>query len=337
MFSYVNPGITLDSVLSEITVFEIAAKYLGITELPICINNPCRKDENPSLGLYYSNKYDTISYKDFATGETGNIFGLLSKLWNCTFDEVLKKISEDNDFNSSLKVKHSRQRNSVRRKDTELSVRIRDWEQYDIDFWEKYGISIDWLKFGDVFPISYIILTRSNGSQEYIKAEKYAYVYVERKDGNITLKVYQPYSKKIKWLSKHDSSVIDLWTKLPKSGDKLIITSSRKDALCTWACTGIPCISMQGEGYWPKPQVIAQLKERFNHIFVLFDNDFNSEENHGHLFAKKLSSFFNLIMLELPSELKEKDQSDVVKHYGKQKLRDVVLSLINTALNNLNE
>jgi len=337
MFSYVNPGITLDSILSETTVFEIASKYLGITELPICINNPCRKDENPSLGLYYSDKYDTISYKDFATGETGNIFGLLAKLWNCTFDEVLRKISEDNDFNSSLKVTHSRQRHIVKRKDTELSVKIRDWEDYDIEFWEKYGISIEWLKFGDVFPISYIILTRSNSSEEYIKAEKYAYVYVERKDGNITLKVYQPYSKKMKWLSKHDSSVIDLWTKLPKCGDKLIITSSRKDALCTWACTGIPCISMQGEGYWPKPQVIAQLKERFKHIFVLFDNDFNSEENHGHLFAKKLSSFFNLIMIELPSELKEKDQSDVVKHYGKQKLRDVVLSLINTSLNNLNK
>ena len=337
MFSYINPGVTLDNILSKISVFEIAAKYLGITELPICINNPCRKDENPSLGLYYSDKYNTISYKDFATGKTGNIFGLLADLWGCNFDEVLNKISDDMDFNISTKLKITHKNNVVKRTHTDLSVKIRDWEDYDIEFWDKYGISIEWLKFGDVFPISYIILTRDNGYQEYIKAEKYAYVYVERKDGKVTLKVYQPYSTKMKWLSKHDASVIDLWTKLPQKGDKLIITSSRKDALCTWANTGIPCISMQGEGYWPKPQIIEQLKQRFKYIFVLFDNDFSSDENHGRLFAEKLSNFFNLIMLELPTELQEKDQSDIVKHYGKQKLRDVVLSLINTSINNLKQ
>ena len=337
MFSHINPGVTLDDVLSKMSVFDIAAKYLGVTELPICINNPCRKDENPSLGLYYSNKYNTISYKDFATGETGNIFGLLTDMWNCTFDEMLDKIMSDNNITPSSKVRISHKYHIIKRSNTDLSVKIRDWEDYDIDFWSKYGISLEWLKFGDVYPISYIILTKGNGYQEYIKAEKFAYVYVERKDGKVTLKVYQPYSQKMKWLSKHDSSVIDLWTKLPEKGDKLIITSSRKDALCTWACTGIPCVSMQGEGYWPKEQVIEQLKERFKYVFVLFDNDFSAPENHGQLFAKKLSSHFNLLMLELPTELQEKDQSDIVKHYGRQKLRDVVLSLINTSINNLNK
>lgn len=335
MFSYVNPGITLDDILSKISVFDIANRYLGVSKLPTCINNPCRKDDKPSLGLYYNDAYDIILYRDFATFDSGNIFTLLSKLWKCSFQEVLEKISQDNDIHP-VQIQITRGRHVVKRSNTDLSVKVRDWEEHDIEFWNKYGISIEWLKFGDVFPISYIILTKDDGHQEYIKAEKYAYVYVEKKDGKITLKVYQPYSERLKWLSKHDASVIDLWTKLPKKGDKLIITSSRKDALCTWACTGIPCVSMQGEGYWPKPQVIEQLKSRFNHIFVLFDNDFKSKENHGHLFAEKLCNFYGLQMLELPTELQEKDQSDVVKHYGKKVLRDVVLSLINTSLNNLN-
>lgn len=332
MFSYINKDVTLDDLLSKVTVFDILSNYFGVTKLPACINNPCRKDDNPSLGLYYNKEYNTILFKDFATGETGNIFTLLCKLWNCSFSSTLNKINDDietfDNYNIETRRVHHRR---IKKSETKLEVKMRDWKDYDLEFWNKYGISKDWLVFGNIFPISHIILTKDNNTQ-YIKAEKYAYVYIENKDDKITLKVYQPYSKRLKWLSKHDSSVIDLWTKLPESGEHLIITSSRKDALCTWACTGIPCISMQGEGYWPKPQVIKQLKDRFKNIFVLFDNDFNANENHGHIFAEKLSKFYNLNMIELPSGLQEKDQSDVVKHYGKDKLREIIYNLINNTL-----
>lgn len=333
MFSYVNPGISLESILSKVTVFDILSTYIGVHELPICINNPCRKDENPSLGLYYSSKYNTVSYKDFATGETGNLFGLLMNMWHCSFDEVLAKIDSDIKSMSPKELQIQRKGKSlVRRVNSDLQVKIRDWKDYDYEFWNKYGINHKWLEFGDVFPIDYIIIKRENNTQ-YIKAEKYAYVYVERKDGIVTLKIYQPYSERMKWLSKHDGSVIDLWTKIPKEGDKLIITSSRKDALCTWANTGIPCVSFQGEGYWPKEHVIQQLKDRFKHVYVLFDNDFKSEVNHGQLFAQKLCDYFNLENLTLPTELGEKDQSDIVKHYGPKVLKNVIMTLLKQSKN----
>ena len=334
MFNYVNPGITLEYILSKVTIFDILSAYLGVTELPICINNPCRKDENPSLGLFYSSKYNTVSYKDFATGETGNLFGLLMNMWHCSFDEMLAKI--DKDLNSlspkELQIK-TKGGHHIRDIHSDLQVKTRDWESYDDEFWGKYGLNRKWLKFGDVYPISYIIITNENGTQ-YIKADKYAYVYVERKDGKITLKTYQPYSERLKWLSKHDGSVIDLWTKIPKTGENLIITSSRKDALCTWAITGIPCVSFQGEGYWPKEHVIQELKDRFKNIYVIFDNDFKSDENHGQIFAKKLCDYFKLTNLTLPLQYGEKDQSDIVKHYGPKKLYDIIKELIKESKNN---
>jgi len=255
-------------------------------------------------------------------------------MWHCSFEEVLCRIN--NDINSlsptELQIK-AKGKASIKRTKSDLQVQIRDWKDYDDEFWSKYGLNREWLKFGDVYPISYIIITKETGTQ-YIKAERYAYVYVERKDGIVTLKVYQPYSERMKWLSKHDGSVIDLWTKIPQNGDKLIITSSRKDALCTWAITGIPCVSFQGEGYWPKEHVIQQLKDRFKHVYVLFDNDFKSEVNHGQIFAEKLCNHFNLENLTLPIELQEKDQSDVVKHYGPKVLKDVIKTLINQSKNN---
>ena len=105
-------------------------------------------------------------------------------------------------------------------------------------------------------------------------ADKYAYAYVEKKEGHITLKIYQPFNTKgFKWSNQHDGSVISLWTKLPKLGDKVCICASLKDALCLWANTGIPSIALQGEGYGISDTVIKELKERFTNVYILFDND----------------------------------------------------------------
>ena len=144
----------------------------------------------------------------------------------------------------------------------ELNVKIRKLKKYDIEFWESFGINEKWLNFGLIYPISHIFL--HNDQVDYLfSADKYAYVYIEYKDNIPTFKIYQPYSNKTKWLNNHDKSVWDLWNKLPVEGDNLIITSSRKDALCIWANCNIPSTSLQAESYLPKQQVVKQLKERF--------------------------------------------------------------------------
>jgi hypothetical protein len=76
-------------------------------------------------------------------------------------------------------------------------------------------------------------------------------------------------NKRYKWLSDGNSSIWSLWSQLPDYGDKLIITSSVKDALCLWANIHVPSCSMQSETTVPKPQIIEQLKRRFKHIYVL--------------------------------------------------------------------
>ena len=153
-----------------------------------------------------------------------------------------------------------------------------------------------------------------DGITKIIPADKYAYAYIERKDGIVSIKIYQPFSDTMKWISKHDSSVWDLWTKLPESGERLIITSSRKDALCLWA------------------NVVNQLKQRFKNIYVLYDNDFKAvekgEENHGRVFGKHLSDMFGLIQIEIPEFYRSKDPSDLFRDWGKEVFRTVMQSLI---------
>lgn len=319
-------SISLADIRKVYSDYDVARKVLGIQSIPCVVCSPLRDDKRPSLGFYYT-KSGNIGYKDFATNDQGSLYDFLGKLWNKSYNAVISDLSIELGVHNNVTLSSKPSRSLMRRTSSTLEVKVREFRDYDLEFWGKFGISKEWLKFGEVYPITTMFFTKG-GVTKSIPADKYAYAYVERKDDNVTIKVYQPFSERVKWLSKHDSSVWDLWTKLPESGDKLIITSSRKDALCLWANTGIPAVSLQGEGYIPKKHVVDQLKSRFKTIYVLYDNDFKSEENHGRLFGKYLSDTFGLIQIEIPDEYQSKDPSDLYRDWGKDVFLKVILSLI---------
>ena len=325
MISKGQDTITIKDLREVISDDEVASKYLNITSVPILILSPLRKEKNPSVSIFRLPD-GNIGFKDFGTNEKGTIYDLLSKIWNISKKQVYRRILKDNISSVYLINKTKSRKKKLKTNYSTLNVKIREWKSWDIEFWESFGISLEWLKFGDVYPISTIFI---NENKVTIPAEKYAYVYVERKDNKVTLKIYQPYSTNYKWMSKNDSSVWDLWTKIPEKGDKLIITSSRKDALCVWENTGIPAISLQGEGYIPKESVINELKSRFTDIYILYDNDFQSEENHGRIYGKHLSTLFGLKQIEIPDKYKSKDPSDLCKNYGREVVKTVILTLLN--------
>lgn len=330
-FAQGSTSVTLDDIYGSVSDLDLISHYLGVSKVPCIINSPLRKDSRPSFG-FYSNDGIKINYTDLSTKDRGGVIDLLSKLWNTDFKGVLKRI--DNDLPNIAKTsrpvfisEHSSKRKSFN-SDVDIQCRVRTWKQHDLDFWERSGISLEWLQFGDVHPISHTIITNRNG-KHIIPADKYAYAYVERKDGEVSLKIYQPYSETFKWTNKHDSSVWDFWTKIPETGENLIITSSRKDALCVWENTGIPCVSLQAESYLPKEHVLNELKERYTNIYVLYDNDFQSEVNNGRMLGEHLSNQFDLIQIEIPNEYKSKDPSDLCKNHGRNQVSNVIHKLIN--------
>ena len=324
MVSKGQDNININDVREITSDDEVVSKYLGINSVPIIMLSPLRKDKNPSLSIFRLPD-GNIGYKDFGTGEKGIVYDLLSKLWNISIKQVYRRIIDDYSPSNTLINKTKRQR-KLRKSCTTLNVKTREWRDWDLEYWNKYGISKEWLEYAEVYPISTLFF---NNDKTTIPAEKYAYVYVERKDNKVTLKVYQPYYERFKWISKHDSSVWDLWTKIPITGDKLIITSSRKDALCVWSNSGIPSLSLQGEGYIPKESVINELKSRYKDIYVLYDNDFQSDVNHGRLYGKHLSELYNLKQIEIPDEYRSKDPSDLCMNYGREVVRNVILQLTN--------
>lgn len=325
-------SITLEDILARITEFDILYYYFNVSELPTIIHSPLRQDNRPSFGLYTSDG-KRVHYTDFATKDKGGLFDLLMKYWGENYKEMLNHLWKDlpNFSNANVQfnsIKSGRTYQSLKSRNIDLQCKIREWRNYDIEYWASYGISLEWLKYADIYPISHKIVI-SDGHRYVFGADKYAYAYVERKEGKVTLKIYQPFNKEgYKWSSNIDRSVWSLWTKIPKFGNNLIISSSVKDCLNIMCNLGIPAICMQGEGYKPKPQIIEELKSRYKNIILFYDNDYNNPDNPGRKDSMELSLEYNLKRVEIPAKYESKDPSDLFKKYG----RDRYLEIMNEIL-----
>lgn len=328
MISSGNFSGTLGDVHRVTTQAQITSYYLGIRDIPCIICSPLRRDEKPSMGIYSPNGTD-VNFIDFGTGERGSIFTLLRKMWNTSFADTLKRICADfTRFSTSASVRASIPScrivgNPDHSRSVDMQCKVREWRDYDIEYWESYGVPLKWLKYADVYPISHKIITK-NGNSYVFGADKYAYAYVEFKKGKTTLKIYQPYNKSgFKWANKHDKSVISLWTKVPEYGDRICICSSLKDALCLWANTGIPALAIQGEGYSMSNTAVSELKRRYKEIYILLDNDEAGVQD-----ALKLSESTGFTNIVLPKEYGAKDVSDLyLLLQDKEYFKSIILGL----------
>jgi hypothetical protein len=313
-----SSSISKAEVFAKFSETQVLSKvFPQITHIPCRINSPLRVDKHPSFSIYMGSN-NHIYYKDFGdSSEKGSLLDLLCKYWNCTFSQCLDKIcaimidAKCDDLTVRPTIK------TLTRKDvsqnTKIQVVVRPWQDYDIEYWKNYGIELKWLKYAKVSPISYKIITKKDPetgkSKRYIfPADKLAYVYQEKKDGKLQIKIYQPKNTKgFKWCSSMDGSVISLWTRVPETGDRIVICSSLKDALCLSCQLGIPAIAPQGEGYNISESACKELRRRYKKVFICFDID-EAGKKDAEALAEK-TGFINVV----PDLGKQKDLSDYYK------------------------
>lgn len=319
-----KPSTDLENIYSKVSDLDILHHYFGITHVPCMINSPLRRDNNPSLSFYSKDGIEVL-WTDFSTKEGGDIIHLMSKYWGESHIDTVRHLWEDlpKITNISGYAQLSKKRYIVKKTNVILKCKVREWKDYDLEFWNSFGISKKWLEYADVYPISHKIIIK-NDEKFVFSADKYAYAYVEFKDKKTTLKIYQPFNTKgFKWSNNHDRSVISLWTKVPANGLMICICASLKDALCLWANTGIPSIAVQGEGYSMSDTAIEELKKRFKHVYILFDND-----EAGIVDGIKLAEQTGFTNIVLPRINEAKDISDLYKSLeNKEQFKEIMLNL----------
>lgn len=313
-----NDLITREDILKHSTQEQIYSFYLGekIENLGV-YHSPLREDNIPSFALFFHKiNRDIIMFKDFATGDCGDFVVLVQKLFNLNYSQALWKLTYDlgiSQYNINT-VKQEIQYTKIAQKEkVKLGIKIRPWYVIDKNFWKSFGIKKSTLEKFNVFPVSHVFY---NGNA--VKSAKYAYVYAEQKDDELTYKIYQPFEDKLKkWINNANYSVHQGYTQLPKSGELLVITKSLKDVMSIYDCVDIPAIGLQSESVMMKNAVMDEYKSRFNKVICLFDND-----PAGIKLSEEFSTRYNIPYFFVDSIDGAKDFSDLIKAtkdiYGKK-------------------
>ena len=327
--------VTKDGLLQYITDVDVYNFYIGgEISLSHNIKSPLRTEQRPSFGFFKGNSGE-LCFRDFRLG-SGDFVKFVQMRFNLNYFEALSKIAVDLNLTEYFHTKEvsktiNNNPSSIKSRDEimgevvelNLGKKKRDWQAYDLAYWLQFGIDYDTLIKYRVEPIQYVFV---NGNP--IFTGKYAYAYLEDKDGKETYKIYQPFSEDFKWLNNHNESIWQGWTQMPDTADNLIITKSLKDVMAISAVMDIPTVSLQAESVKPKLHIIEELKSRFTNIYLLYDNDYDKETNWGRKFGTELSEEFDLLRLEIHETYESKDFSDLVKNKGQEEAKSILQSMI---------
>lgn len=301
----ITPLLSKESILDRTTQEAIFTQY-GLSPREGVFSNPYRNDNNPSAGFYRKN--GVLYFGDFTGWCNWDCFAFVQHIHNCSFVEALAII--DRDLRSGKVAKVTINKIIEEKRRAEIEVRVKEYNKKDKEYWEQYGISLETLAKYKVYSCDWV---RLNGDVFYIYNKyKPAYAYYF---GDGEFKIYMPKSKS-RFIS--NTSALQGYEQLPRTGELLIIQKSLKDVMLM-SEFGIPSVAVQAETAILSKDIADELKRRFKKIYVWYDND-----DAGNRGAEKLSAYG----FECIHSSKEKDATDYYRKYGTEAFIEEYLQFI---------
>lgn len=323
----IKPKITKDLILSRFSEEQLMEYYLHVPVKKGLFRSPLRKDRRPTCS-FYRNGSNTLIFKDFATGQHLNIFGVVQEMFHCDYFEALRIIAND----MGIVRDKSLQKNSgkinehpIRMQDKEMSkiqVEVQDFTDLELKWWGKYGITLETLKRFNVYSCKHVFL---NG-QLVAKSQQHCPIfgYYGKKYQGIDLwRCYFPKRTSFRFITNWPSKKIQGYDQLPKSGKLLVITKSMKDCLCLYSC-GITACAPNSENLFISDAMLEELKSRFENIVVFYDNDRPGLYN----MAKIRREHPELVYVCIPKEYGSKDISDFYKDHGRKETLNLIKKFV---------
>lgn len=335
--------LTVEEVFSRVTEKEV---YEMIFEEDIIIDKehkyraPYRNDSHADC--YFKEYEGRIEFVDFADiPRSKNCIEVVKRTYNIDYLEALEQINtffklglgySSNSFVKEVKKENFKLYSIVEEsiKERTITLHPRLFNNKDKNFWGQYQISRENLVSDSVVPINIYQSTNRKGKLYSIKPFDIAYAYTEFENNKV--KIYRPYGNKLeKWYTNCNQNDIGSLIHLPKKGNKLIISKSYKDCRVI-RNQSVFSIWLQNEGSFPSKEKLIELCNRFEEVYIWFDND-RAGLSAG-LFLKtylesieEIKSTIFHIYLPIPL-LKEaiSDPSDMLKLRGKDELLEFMSS-----------
>lgn len=313
---------------------DIFSYYLGEECLKKKFRSPFRSDDKrPSCHLYANHKPGEAAFyylQDFGDSKcSGNCFETVAKVLNMNiktqFQEILEKIDQDlclgifeqnkgkygksPTFNRKL-IKEELIKNKTSSILSFTPV-IQDFRQWELEYWEKYGIDTQTLLRYHVHSLRSVTFTKQDGKSFNVFGSKvipaYGYFFNSMKG----IKVYRPKASN-RFLYGGDLPIpyVFGWEQLPATGQTIFITGGEKDVL-SLAAHGFQAIAFNSETAKIPKDKLEDLSKRFQRIIFLYDSDATGiKESKGRV--TELKKAYNVCRIELPLKgtKEEKDISD---------------------------
>lgn len=309
--------LTKELIEKRVSQETLISTYYGVPMQKGLFKAKHRVDHHATVG-YYRNSKGRIIVKDFGSDYCGDWIFVVMNKFCCSYERALMIAANDfgiQKFNDLPKTPIKESKIVLdEKKEAIIQVEIRPFQQYELDWWAKFGITEKTLKKFKVFSCKNVFL---NGNLFHIESKNqlvFGY-FGGIKNGVEKWKIYFPGNRKLKFISNKDSSTLQGASNLPKKGgDVAIITKSLKDCMLLYEL-GIPAIAPNSENLFLSDEQLNKLKSKFSRILVCYDNDLPGIAGMRRI-AKQHPE---LKYLFIPRKYGAKDISDFYKKYGKEK------------------
>lgn len=293
--------------------------------------NPLREDNK--AGCFFSQKYGQLRFNDYAIGKSYSAIQMLAEYKGLSIPDTtlfLDKFYSLGFLKGPLKPVRFEKPTGFRMV-SKIAVSTREFNDFDLNYWNQFDISLDWLNKAHIYPLKEVYYNRKLWYRD--EENNPAYGFYDPKTEKI-YKVYKPLSKDplLKWKSTKFSHfeldhLLDPFTKY------VILTGSLKDALVLQTM-GFNAVSLGSETITINPKLILELKSMFNNIYIFYDSDGQlyppkGMSGKGLEAGRKVCKKYNLINITLPKTKLAKDISEYVQEFGKTKLTNYINTIIN--------
>lgn len=321
-FDNIRLYINKDEILARVTEEQIFSRFCS--EFPAKIMNnpfPGVKDVHPSFGFFQLN--GKWLWKNLATGECGDAFKFVEKMYSIDFKDALTKIQDA--FNIETWSPREKDKMMIINKPYHQGFMSKSEEQRtkiwavnrpltddDYEIWEQWNISPSIMRLLQIKGGEEIWFQRPNGDKKlwaYHKPDNPLYYFTFPYSKHI--KAYKPFevNKKFKWLNNCDNLIdiqgYDQCRIKERPGLPMLLVKSMKE-VGFFRSFGYNAVSAHSENSRYNPDFIRHLFKYCKPIISIYDSD-----PAGVLGAMYLRKHYGIPMLMLcRAHLSSKDPTD---------------------------
>ncbi len=273
-------------LLNYINQEEVMFQYLGIyPDLYKKFKSPFRTDSQPGCRFEWRNGMLCFVDNTAFNGRLyWNIFHVVMYQKSCDFQQACRYIAEGR-YSPVKSI-------PIEKPKLEIKFTYKPWGE------NLFGLSNEILLSEHVYLVEDYWAHRNYWRKNFLhKSLCIAYYFPKTNH----VKLYFPEEKEDRWYSNCSNQDIYGLDSLADYGDLLIISKSQKDRLALkYDYSYENVIAVQNEGCYIPNDIMAELKQRFERIVIVFDNDLTGYEQ-----AQKLSEKYNINYRIIENDVKD--------------------------------